>query len=405
MPKLKPTQSNQFTPELLRDIYHLKTRLLVNGLKIADEFERSIKNFGVEFTKGRKGGAGPAGGRYFLFENNSLVNVPIWGSESENSDYVLAKVIKRDPMKPEYLYCLIINQKTNEKLENLRLIPIFENYNYEVNIDNTINKQIALIHGDKCLASTIVQECKYWCEGKQCKFCGIELSLKNKETIKLKTPDQLIKSIEYAMKLGLCENITLTSGTLDTPDKGADYYLNVVRAIKKRFPKLGIHIQIEPFSDLHLLQDLKEAGVNTLGVHLEIPNDELRFNYCPGKSEIPRKTFEEFWMQAVKIFGKGDVTTFILTGFGENIQELKDYCDKIISWGIIPVVVPVRHIEGTRFQKQTTNAEDLIEIYDSVAKSFIKHQLNPLKTKAGCVRCSGCSAILDAYEYFSRILK
>ena len=56
--------------EKLKVIYLKKIDLLANGLKISDSFYKSIEKFGIDdFSKGRKGGAGPAGGRYFLFEN------------------------------------------------------------------------------------------------------------------------------------------------------------------------------------------------------------------------------------------------------------------------------------------------------------------------------------------------
>ena len=45
--------------------------------------------------------------------------------------------------------------------------------------------------------------------------------------------------------------------------------------------------------------------------------------------------------------------------------------------------------------KETFN----IPVKDAVeaAKLMKKYDVNPLKTKAGCVRCGGCSAINDAY--------
>ena len=51
----------------LKQIYYLKIRLLINGLRIDKQFYETMKKRGIDFYRGRKGGAGPAGGRYFIF--------------------------------------------------------------------------------------------------------------------------------------------------------------------------------------------------------------------------------------------------------------------------------------------------------------------------------------------------
>lgn len=389
--------------EKLKVIYLKKIDLLANGLKISEIFYESIKKFGVVFSKGRMGGAGPAGGRYFLFENESLVNVPLLGSKSEKSYLVLREIVREDPNKKGYYYCRILNEKTGESYDDLRLVPSPDEYNTTENEGGLLNKQIALVHGTSCLASTIVQKCKHWREGKQCQFCGIELNLKNGKTTKWKTAEQLIDAIESAKNYDLCDHITLTAGTLDTEDKGAENYIEVVSKIKNKFPDLPVHIQIEAFMDDTLLKRMKEVGVDTIGIHLEIPDDDLRKKYCPGKAETPREVFEDLWKKGVEIFGKGQVSTFILIGFDENIDKLIEYIDKIISWGVVPNIMPVRQILNTNLDVKLTNYEDMQRINSAAAESFIRHGLNPLKNKAGCIRCSGCSAINDAYKYYSEI--
>ncbi|MHA1727225.1 MAG: radical SAM protein, partial [Promethearchaeota archaeon] len=262
--------------DILKNIYHQKVDLLVNGLRIGKNFSASLNEFGIkEFNKGRKGGAGPAGGRYFLFENNSQVNVPLWGSKSDRSYLILEKAVREDTNSEKFIYCRIRNEKTSENYENIRLIPIPKEYNKTENIGGINNKKVALIHGTNCLASTIIQSCKYWRDGRQCSFCGIEISLRNGSTIARKSAEQLILAIKSAKKENLLGHITLTSGTPNTENKGAEYYIEVVSKIKKKYPDLPVHIQIEafPVNKSSLLDGMKKAGVDTIGIHLEIPDD------------------------------------------------------------------------------------------------------------------------------------
>ncbi len=383
----------------VKDIYLQKVNLLLSGLRITQKFLDTIRQYSDgEWQKGRKGGAGPAGGRYFLFKNGSVVNAGLWGPQSEQSYLLLEDVRGFSTTNPTNLIVTVRNSKT-EQLFEVELIPTHEEYNNGENLSGTVNKQIALVHGTTCLASTIVQKCRYWGEEKACAFCGIEFSLNDKTTIEKKSSLQLLHAISDATAQGLCNHMTLTMGTLSSEDKGVEKYVDIVTSIKKQYPNLPIHIQIEPFDDINKLMELKKAGVDTIGIHLEIPNDLLREKYCPGKFETPRSTYEEFWKKSVDIFGKSQVSTFVLVGFGEPLEELIDYCDKLIKIGVVPNVMPVRQIVGTNLDFHPISYDDLVLLYDSIALSFLKYDMDPRTNKAGCIRCMGCSAIIDAFEY------
>ncbi|MBN2157142.1 MAG: radical SAM protein [Candidatus Lokiarchaeota archaeon] len=385
--------------KIFHDVYHRKVELLLNGLRLTQQFIDEIRNYTPNFYRGRKGGAGPAGGRYFFFkETGSVVNVALWGPQSEHSYLELIGILGKNNNNLEYITCKIQNAQSKNSY-SVDLIPIPTNYNEKRNLNSSFNKQIALIHGTSCLASTIIQKCRYWGEKTACAFCGIEYSLQEGATIEKKSSEQLIRAIRDARKFSLCNHITLTMGTLSKPDKGAENYIEIVSSIKKKYPNLPIHIQIEPFDDIDKLFILKKVGVDTIGVHLEIPNDQLRKNYCPGKSETSRSTYEKFWKKCIEIFGRGQVSTFVLLGFGENNQETIRYNTKLIKMGVIPNIMPVRYIMGTNLEYKPISLANLIEIYDSAAESLLNYQLDPHLNKAGCIRCMGCSAIIDAYDY------
>ncbi|MHA1871948.1 MAG: radical SAM protein [Promethearchaeota archaeon] len=402
----------QYSVEELKQIFYLKTELILNGLELTNEFFESIDKVGLKFYGGRKGGAGPAGGRYFLFENGSVANVPLWNVGSNKSYLVLKKIITGPSedvadVQESYYNVLIVNKKTGQQFDSLKLVPIFHKYNNTPNLSGHINKKVALIHGVDCLASTIYQTCKYWRTGEQCKFCGIELSLKSGDTIASKSAAQLIKAIETARKMNLCSHTTFTSGTLSTKDKGIREYIRIVKEIKSKFPDLPIHIQFEPFEEINLYYELKDSGVDTVGIHMEIINDDLRKKYCPGKSKIPKSVFEKHWKKAVEVFGRGQVSSFILLSGEQDIGEIKKYLDKIIAWGVIPFIVPMRYIQHTLLENEKDfkpiSLEDNIDILEYAAKSLIRHDLSPLDNKSGCVRCGGCSPITDAFLYLKKL--
>lgn len=366
-----------------------KTELLCKGLFLDKNRIQNYREQGIEIDFGRKGGAGPSGGRYFLFENGVLVNAALWDNKSR-TNLVLGD--------SDNGFFEIFDTKANKLFSKMKLVPNPKYYNLEnTTSDGIPMKKIALVHGIDCLASTIYQKCVYWACGEGCAFCGIEVSLLSDATILEKRPQQMIEVIKAAQKEGRCNHMTLTSGTDETDDKGANRYIRLLREIKRNYPKLPLHVQIEPLDDLTYIQQLKDAGADTIGIHLEVLDDRIRREVTPGKYHISYESFKTNWEYAHQIFGDNQVETFILTGFGEDYNKLLLGLEDIISMGIIPLITPVRSIPGGKSLPQTDHLL-LTKIYEKAAKLMKDYGVNPLKNKAGCVRCGGCSAINEAYK-------
>jgi radical SAM protein (TIGR04043 family) len=369
-------------------VFEKKTELLCKGLYLDKELINLYNSQGIEINFGRKGGAGPLGGRYFLFENNTIVNAALWGKHSKTNLFL--KSFDKG-------FFNIYNIEQNKLFPKLKIISNPKYYDPEFKTSDGIEmKKIALVHGLDCLASTIYQKCIYWTCGEACKFCGIELSLQTDSTIEEKTAEQMCEVIEVARNEGRCSHMTLTSGTDSSDDKGAKRYIELLMGIKQRFPKLPLHVQIEPLENLNFLDKLKNAGADTIGIHIELLDENLRKTITPGKSHIPYDLFKKNWEYAIDIFGKNQVETFVMTGFGESIDELLSDLEKVISLGVIPFITPVRSIPG---KKDLSSTDPLIlkEIYKKSAKLMKSYGVNPFEHKAGCVRCGGCSAIKEAY--------
>jgi radical SAM protein (TIGR04043 family) len=364
-----------------------KTELLCKGIFLDRQLIQHYKDQGFEIEFGRKGGAGPLGGRYFLLENNSLVNVALW-NDTARSNLILKE--KRNNFFEVY----DMRDKTSFGKVKLVKNPQF----YELKTSDGIEMgKIALVHGIDCLASTIYQKCVYWACGEACQFCGIELSLTYNTTILEKNYKQMSEVISAAKKEGRCSHMTLTSGTEETVDKGANRYIELLKGIKKNHPDIPLHVQIEALEDLEYITKMKEAGADTIGIHIEILDKNLRKEITPGKAHIPYEIFKQNWIHALEVFGKNQVETYVLTGFGESKENFLKDIEKIISLGVIPFITPVRSIPGKK-ELPITNYENLLDIYLNTGKLMKQYGINPFDNTAGCVRCGGCSAIKEAYK-------
>lgn len=374
------------------DILNKKTELLCKGVLLDKSLMDSSSIRGGGISLGRRGGAGPLGGRYFLFEDDkTLVNIHLWPDQQINSNrtnLILKKV--NDHFE-------IYDKIKNEFFSRLKLINFPDFYNLKTS-DGILMKKIALSHGKDCLASTIYQKCKYWACGEACKFCGIELSLNSDATVLEKNYEQISEVITAAKIEGRCKHMTLTSGTMVEDEELINRYVAILEGLKKDHSDISLHVQIEPIENLENINKLKEAGADTIGIHIEILDEILRKMITPGKAKIPYQLFEDNWLHALDIFGKNQVETFLLCGFGENCKEFMRNLERVISLGIITYIVPVRSIPDNKFNFPLMNYKFFLEIYKRTAEMMYEYGVNPLENNAGCVRCGGCSAIIEAYE-------
>lgn len=341
-------------------IADLKTALLCSGVTLPESMRT-----------GRKGGAGPAGGRYIRVKD-TVVNVPIYGAALQSPFSV-----KREGDK-----FILENDKKYE-------VTIIEDPQfYQLKTDDGIPyKKIALLHGIDCLATTVYQKCIWW-RGAPCSFCGIELSLRDGTTLEQKTPEQLRIVAEAAVKEG-ATHATLTTGTPNEVDKGTFILAESAAALKEIVPA---HVQIEPVARTYL-EFLKSAGAATIGIHIETLDEDLFRMICPSKNFFH---FEPAWREAVDIFGDNQVSSFVLVGLDEDTTEMAAGIDKMVQIGVIPYIVPFRPLPKTLLANHPFPSFKTVKKFSVLAAEKMKeYGIDPFKNKAGCVRCGACSPVKE----------
>lgn len=259
--------------------------------------------------------------------------------------------------------------------------------------------QIATLHSTDVLATTILQTCiRYESRRKACKFCSIGQSLQAGRTIVRKTPEQLAEVAKAAVELDGIQHMVMTTGTPATPDRGAKMMCESAEAILEAID-IPIQAQCEPPQDPIWYQRMKDAGIASLGMHLEAVTPSLRAELMPGKAEISVDEYMIAFEEAVKVFGRGQVSTYILAGLGDNQDIILDTCDRLIEIGVYPFVVPFVPVTGTPLEDLPAPSSDFMESILAPLGKRLKHaQLLSQDIKAGCGRCGACST-LSEYEH------
>ena len=243
---------------------HLITEVQSRGVRVDNEMT------------GRKGGAGPAEGRAFLFDDLP-VSVPIAAEYVGRSPFS----IRERSDAPGGVYDLLKNEKP---VTRVGVVPEPKFYGLSTR-DGIPYKKIALLHGKDCLATTVLQQCVHWKHSRKCRFCATEASLSAGATIARKTPDQLAEVARAAKEADGVTHMVLTSGTGDPPGSEISYLAKCVRAIRDH-ADIPVQVQIAPPEDLGLIDELKDAGVESLGIHIESFDVDVLQKVAPAKSAI-----------------------------------------------------------------------------------------------------------------------
>jgi radical SAM protein (TIGR04043 family) len=254
--------------------------------------------------------------------------------------------------------------------------------------------KIARLHGDDVLATTVLQTCtRYGRRETSCQFCAIGRSLASKSTVAEKTPTQLAEVASAAVALDGVRHVVLTTGTPPTPDRGAAVLAEAARAIKAAVA-IPIQGQCEPPSDLGWLDAMARAGIDSLGMHLEAVTDAVRRRIMPGKAEVPVEAYMTAFARGVEVFGRGQVSTYILAGLGDPADAIVQACRELAALGVYPFVVPFVPIVGTPLEHHAPPSPAFLEdVLGRVAAVLRDAGLRSSDVKAGCARCGACSSL------------
>ncbi|WP_299492779.1 MSMEG_0568 family radical SAM protein [Acaryochloris sp. IP29b_bin.137] len=355
------------------DKQYLITELQSNGLQVIDP------SIGVA---GRRGGAGPSDHKAVTVDGTTVM-VPIYTGTASQSPYtaqvnqgrqaVLEKVDQavatvEFPQQPQFY-----------QLQTAEGIPYWK---------------IALLHSHDVLATTVLQTCmRYRNPDTACQFCAIEKSLEADRTIARKTPEQLAEVAEAAVRLDGVKHMIMTTGTPNTRDRGAAYLAECAQAIKARV-NLPIQAQCEPPDDFGWFAQMKAAGVDSLGMHLEAVDAEVRSQIMPGKAEVPLSHYFEAFEAAVQVFGWGQVSTYLLAGLGDSLNTLVEASQRLIDLGVYPFVVPFVPISDTPLATHPApSSEFMFALYQQVGAMLKQAGMSSADINAGCAKCGACSAL------------
>jgi radical SAM protein (TIGR04043 family) len=360
---------------------------------IPEDLINDLQSFGIRLAdpkagvESRRGGAGPSDHKAITI-GDTTVMVPVHTAPAFDSPYMAEAPDASGSSR-------ILRDGVDVGRISFPKRPRF----YDLTTADGIEySKIAQLHGRDVLATTVLQTCiRYQSRTKTCQFCAIGQSLAAGRTIARKTPAQLAEVAKAAVELDGVTHMVLTTGTPPGEDRGAAILAESATAIKAAVD-LPIQGQCEPPASDAWFTRMHDAGIDTLGMHLEAVTDAVRQRIMPGKAQVPLSRYFDAFAAAVPVFGRGQVSTYILAGLGDTPEAILAISERLIGLGVYPFVVPFVPISGTPLESHPApGAAFMDSILGPLSAMLRRAELLATGIKAGCGKCGACSA-LSSYE-------
>lgn len=358
-----------------------------------EQLINELQSFGVRLVDpksggdSRRGGAGPSDHMPMTIDG-ATVMIPVHNAPAFESPYVVDKPDGHGRSRVSRDGAMIGEVK-------FQLRPKFYDRS---TADGIPYSKIATLHGRDVLATTILQTCiRYQSRTKTCQFCAIGQSLAAGRTVERKTPEQLGEVAKAAVELDGVTHMVMTTGTPPGEDRGAKILCESALGVKA-VVDLPIQGQCEPPDNDVWFQRMKNAGIDSLGMHLEAVTEPVRARIMPGKAQVSVERYFKAFDAAVSVFGHGQVSTYILAGLGDSQEDILSVCERLVRAGVYPFVVPFVPIAGTPLESHPTPPPAFMHsILQPLADMLRESGMKSSDIKAGCGKCGACSA-LSTYE-------
>lgn len=253
--------------------------------------------------------------------------------------------------------------------------------------------QVLQRHGPANLVGVLGEgRCSLFDKGNACKFCTMSGGAGNAD----READEIAETLKIAQTTDRrAYNLTVTTG-LQSSLEDTDILIQKTRALKKTVGETDVALVVAPFQEKpkDRLTALRDSGVSTLMMPLDIASEKAQKLYVPGKATLLGATYWRNAKEAVQVFGKGNIASSIIVGL-EPISETEKAIDRMVDYGVVPEPIPVRWDDSIRSQKllPVTQPDDLVAMRAKAGSALEKRRGEFGKVKAGCSACGGCSGL------------
>lgn len=234
------------------------------------------------------------------------------------------------------------------------------------------------------------QNCIY-----NCRFCTSPRLAKHQgKDLDLEKVRRMIRQVRDHPDL---EAVAFTSAVVGSPEETVEEMIAAVRLVREELGP-NIPIGVEPYlSSLQQIDRLKQAGADEIKINLETLDPAIFTKVC---GELDLDWIKEALAHAVKVFGRGKVTTNLIIGMGEKDHQVKAWVEELAGMGVVPTIRPLRlnainqaTMEEALGTIPPLRPERLLILAKMTKEILQRHGLSPLTYKTMCHRCQCCDIV------------
>jgi len=197
-------------------------------------------------------------------------------------------------------------------------------------------------------------------QGKACQYCQYD-SMLNEPVPPLRDPLELVEAVRAALAEREVDTVYLYNGYSPSDDVGLRRLVPVIALLRKHLGHRQIALETVAPSDVQVIDELYEAGLDIFVCNLEINDADKFAEICPGKQAIGgQEAIYKALAYARSVFRSGAVVSHVIVGL-EPLQSSIDGMKKLVEQGIVPMLLPFRPLPGTALSECKLPSLDDVE--------------------------------------------
>lgn len=246
-----------------------------------------------------------------------------------------------------------------------------------------------LYHSPEQAFFNLGQECIY-----DCAFCTSPRL--GRDATKDLDPDRVVELILEADRKGGMKAVAFTSAVVGSIQMTVDRMVYIVGKVRKALPDMPIGVEpyVESFENI---DRLKEAGADEIKINIESFDPRIIARVCP-KLELERQL--ELLRYAVRVFGRGKVTSNIIIGLGETDRNVLEGVQTLAGMGVVPTIRVLKVnptnrplLEKALGELQPVTPERLLHLNQEAKLILLTYGLSTKTYSTMCHECGCCDLV------------
>lgn len=250
---------------------------------------------------------------------------------------------------------------------------------------NRLTSEIFIDEGENYLHMTYTG-CDYNKCNLKCKFCGCG------ERVNDSTPDEIAEVVDFA-KDERKYHVCLGGGTYLPLPRSTANFINIIDKIRKKSKDIPIWVEMVP-PTREEIKKLVDVGATSFGFNIEIYDEKLRREICPGKGAIGIDEYIKRGIYANELLGGNKVGSTLICGIAP-VDTIKKGIDDLTVNGIHSCILAFRPSENSEFAgKEECDTDTFYECSEYATIKMLEKDLDIFKNE-GCLLCEYCTIMHD----------